>query len=343
MSSLSLRMHIMDIIRLFFAGLLLSLCAIKAQAEMRYCGINLAGAEFGKVPGRHKHDYIYPSAKDIRETAVAGFNLIRLPVRWARLQPELSQNFNRAELARLDRTIRYASSENITLLIDVHDYGFYKGQKIGSEDLPVENFLRFWRLLAYHYKDQNNVVFGIMNEPHRHSAHEWADIAQKTILAIRETGATNLIMVPGTYWSGAHSWTKRKDSNGDALKNIHDPANNIVFEMHQYLDKDSSGTSPDCVSEDVGAKRLELATQWLRENNHKGFLGEFGAAQNPICLKALDTMMKYMHDNADAWTGWAYWASSVWFGDYKFNIYPASDPESGQLKILKPYLETCPS
>ena len=50
--------------------------------------------------------------------------------------------------------------------------------------------------------------------------------------------------------------------------------------MHQYLDSDGSGTSPTCVSSTIGAERLQDATQWLQQNNLKGFLGEIGAGSN---------------------------------------------------------------
>lgn len=50
--------------------------------------------------------------------------------------------------------------------------------------------------------------------------------------------------------------------------------------MHQYLDSDGSGTSPTCVSPTIGAERLQAATQWLQQNNLKGFLGEIGTGSN---------------------------------------------------------------
>ena len=50
--------------------------------------------------------------------------------------------------------------------------------------------------------------------------------------------------------------------------------------MHQYLDSDGSGTNATCVSSTIGADRLQAATQWLQQNNLKGFLGEIGAGSN---------------------------------------------------------------
>ena len=56
--------------------------------------------------------------------------------------------------------------------------------------------------------------------------------------------------------------------------------------MHQYLDSDGSGTSPTCVSSTIGAERVQAATQWLQQNNLKGFLGEIGAGSNGGCNSA---------------------------------------------------------
>jgi endoglucanase len=50
--------------------------------------------------------------------------------------------------------------------------------------------------------------------------------------------------------------------------------------MHQYLDSDSSGTSGTCVSSTIGVERLTAATNWLKQNGFKGFLGEIGAGSN---------------------------------------------------------------
>ncbi len=50
--------------------------------------------------------------------------------------------------------------------------------------------------------------------------------------------------------------------------------------MHQYLDSDGSGTSEVCVSSTIGAERIQAATDWLKANNLKGFLGEIGAGSN---------------------------------------------------------------
>ena len=64
--------------------------------------------------------------------------------------------------------------------------------------------------------------------------------------------------------------------------------------MHQYLDSDGSGTSPTCVSSTIGAERLANATQWLQDNNLRGFLGEIGAGSNGAAAVSFQLMSKIM-------------------------------------------------
>ena len=60
-----------------------------------------------------------------------------------------------------------------------------------------------WKRIAEIYKSNDKVWFGLMNEPHDVSPQDWFAMAQASINAIRATGATNLITVPGSCWTGA--------------------------------------------------------------------------------------------------------------------------------------------
>jgi endoglucanase len=305
-------------------------------------GVNFAGAEFGnnRIPGKINKDYHYPKERDIKYFLDRGFTAFRLPFRWERLQRNLGWEFEARELALLDGTVTYITDNGAHVILDPHNYARYFGKDIGSKQVPVSAFASFWAELADHYKSNPRVIFGLMNEPHRIHAEEWRNAAEAAIDAIRATGAQNLILVPGTYWSGAHSWTKKRGtiSNAAALQDLTDPADNMAFEVHQYFDDNYSGSSSDCQSETIGRKTLEKFTQWLRVNKHRGFLGEFGAANNPVCLVALDQMMQYIAENSDVWIGWTYWAAGAWWGDYKFSVHPSPEGDKPQLEVLMKYL-----
>lgn len=94
-----------------------------------------------------------------------------------------------------------------------------------------------------------------------------------------------------------------------AMRELTDPNDNIIYEMHQYLDSDGSGTSSTCVSTTIGQERLEAATAWLKSNGKNGILGETAAGSNSQCEQAIENMLSYMVSNNDVWRGWMLWGS----------------------------------
>lgn len=307
-------------------------------------GVNLSGAEYGgglREKARANINYIWHNERDMERLARAGFSVVRVPFLWERFQPAPMVPIVNKEAVYLDKIVMAAEKYGLKVLIDPHNFGDYYGKLIGTRHATTESFKDFWAQLASRYKRFPNVIFGLMNEPHKHNSVVWAKIAQEAIYAIRETGAKQLILVPGTRWSGAHSWVngnQQNPSNAAALASIKDPINNYAFEMHFYLDSDSSGTHKECVSETIGVERLKAATKWLNDNDFKGFLGEFGIADNAVCLSALDKTLEYLSNNKNSWLGWTYWSASKWGGNYMYDIYSLNPTKQKQFGIVKKHL-----
>ncbi|WP_369935612.1 glycoside hydrolase family 5 protein [Xanthomonas tesorieronis] len=325
-------------------ALLFSLLAVPpqlhAQGVLKFAGVNLSGAEISssKKPGVVNVDYFYPREADYAYFAGKGMNIVRLPVLWERLQPSPQGRLDAAQLALIKAAVKQAKAQRMHLIVDIHNYASYYGHKIGGTDVPIKTFSDLWQRLALEFKDDNTVIFGLMNEPNNIAPGLWASAAQAAVDAIRVTGARNLILVPGALWSGAHSWysTVGGVSNASALASLYDPLRRTAIEVHQYLDIDSSGTSATCVSGSIGAERLVRFTDWLRETGHIGFLGEFGAADNAACRQALDGMLGYIEQHRAVWLGWSYWAGGAWWNaDYPFNVQPDADGrDRPQMSIL---------
>lgn len=321
-----------------FIAILLAALAVPAAAG-QLTGVNLAGAEFGGPNGVHGRDYVYPSRTEMQAFQDRGVSLFRVPVRWERLQPELNKALAASEMDRLDDVIEFATGKGISVIIDVHNYGRFGPDTIGTPDVPEATLRDLWVRLARRYKGNPKVIFGLMNEPVRIGADEWAAIASDVTAGIRATGAKNLVLVPGAYWSGAHSWIKPmrvNPSNAAAFAGFVDPGNNFAFDMHQYFDAYSSGSSPVCVAPEQAAARLAIATNWLRANRQRAMLTEFGAGASPECLAALKTALQHLTNNPE-WIGWTAWASSAWFSSYPLNLYPLKTPLPPQLKVLEPF------
>src|SRR5690349_287603 len=88
-------------------ALALSLLATASGAMAQGCfrGINLSGAEFGDPGGTYSKDYTYPSEQTVRYFVNKGFDTVRLPFLWERLQPVLNGDFDADEVVRLQGAV----------------------------------------------------------------------------------------------------------------------------------------------------------------------------------------------------------------------------------------------
>ena len=305
-------------------------------------GVNLPVAAFGShVPGTFGKDYIYPQPSTLDYFAGRGMKIIRLPVLWERLQHQLGGDLDGAEMERLDAVISYAGSKGMRVILDVHNYAAYHGSVIGTKSLPTSALGDLWRRIGERYKDNETVIFGLMNEPNSLPTETWLEAANIAIAEIRRTGAKNLILVPGNGWTSALGWTGGDygTPNGEVMLNVVDQADTYVYDVHQYFDSDHSGTHADCQSAEIGIETLAPFTQWAREHHKRGFLGEFGVGPSQTCLEALDRVLRYMAENSDVWIGWTYWAGGEWWPkDYFTNIQPDDGQERPQMSVLEKYL-----
>lgn len=317
------------------AVLLLAEAGPGAAACLR--GINLAGAEFGEPGGAYGESYIYPSEKTVNYFAGNGFDTVRLPFLWERLQPQLGKDLDAAELERLKDSVGRMRAAGQTVILDPHNYGRYGDRIIGTPALPDATFADFWQRLAKAFAGQDDVLFGLMNEPHDMDSGLWLKSVNASLAAIRATGANNLVLVPGVAWTGAHSWQADVDgaSNASTMIHVEDPTDNYAFEVHQYLDSNFSGTHKECTRVDDAVMSIHDMTDWLRANGKRGFLGEFGGSATTDCMIGLARMTQAVDEANDVWIGWTYWAAGDWWpAEEPLNIQPTVDGDRLQMKAL---------
>ncbi|KAJ3545968.1 hypothetical protein NMY22_g2236 [Coprinellus aureogranulatus] len=311
-----------------------------AVAKFKYFGVNQSGAEFGEnvIPGTLGKDYTWPSPSSVDYFVNQGFNTFRIAFKLERLSPlggGLTGAFDQTYLSGLRTIVNYITNKGAYAVVEPHNYMRYNGQTITDTNA----FSTWWGRLANEFKSNNRVIFDIMNEPHTMDAGVVFNLNQAAVNAIRAAGATTqLILVEGTAWTGAWSWTT-SSGNSQYFGAIRDPNNNVAIEMHQYLDSDSSGTSPNCVSANVGRERLSAATNWLKQNNLKGFLGEIGAGSNSQCIQAVRGALCSMQESG-VWLGALWWAAGPWWGDYFQSIEPPNGAAISQIlpQALKPFM-----
>ncbi|UYW26643.1 cellulase family glycosylhydrolase [Methylorubrum extorquens] len=305
-----------------------------AQPPYVLAGVNVAGAEFGSIPGKLGREYAYPSDAIIGYFLDAGVTALRIPFRWERIQPALDGPLDPANAAEMDRVVRRATSRGASVILDMHNYGrrVVDGvQTVIAESggtVSAAHLADGWSRIAARYRDNPRVVFGLMNEPHDQDGATWVATQNAVVAAIRGIGANNLALVTGTAYSGAHSWDR--SGNARALLATIDPAGNSAVEAHQYFDannsgyyEDRDGSSASCTP-GSGARRLRPFTDWLRATRRKGFIGEFGAPGNARCLAELRAFYGHLAENADVYIGATGWAAFP-HSDYVLNLAPPSD------------------
>ena len=127
-----------------------------------------------------------------------------------------------------------------------------------------------------------------MNEPHDLDLQAWAQTSQLAVNAIRQAGATDqVILIPGTDFTSATGFATL---SGPALLNVANPDGsnqNLVFNVHKYLDVDGSGTHANCVTNNIASAFQPLAA-FLRQNNRVAMLTETGGGPtDPSCMVML--------------------------------------------------------
>lgn len=304
-------------------------------------GVVLSGGEFTIVPNAiYGHNYGYPPLACVDYYAATGMRIIRLPIVWERIQPTMYAPLDVQEMGRIDEVVSHAIAQGMKVGIDLHNSGYRWSDLIGSKAVPDEAFAHLWGEIARHYKDQPEILFMLMSEPYDQCARQWIRTANKAIAAIRATGATQTIVVPGSYYDGGWTWTKSDNAKvvGEGVK---DPLNNFMFEIHQYMDANAAGGTAGIVSPTIGADRLADVTNWARARGHQLFLGEFAAASDPTSMTALRNMLQYLAENGDVWKYATWWGGGDRWANYQFGLDPAdydNPVDQPQMALLKQFM-----
>ncbi|KAL1896761.1 hypothetical protein Sste5346_004394 [Sporothrix stenoceras] len=309
----------------------------RRKSKFQFTGVNESGAEFGNknLPGLLGKDYTWPVKSTIDTLTGKGFNIFRIPIMMERVIPtQMTGTINATYFQGLTDLVTYVTGKGAYAIIDPHNFGRYYDKVITD----TAGFKAWWQTVAAHFKDNTKVIFDTNNEYHDMDNTLVAQLNQAAIDGIRAAGATSqYIFVEGNSWSGAWTWVSSGTATGMAA--LTDPSNKIVYEMHQYLDSDGSGTATACVSSTIGRERLAAATAWLKANKKLGIIGETAGGANAQCISALTDMLSFMQDNSDVWSGWLWWGGGPWWGDYIYGMEPPSGTAyTGVLPSLVPYI-----
>ena len=299
--------------------------------------MTLSGAEWEGA------DYSPPTVDELGYYAAKGIKLIRLEIRWDRVQPSLYGPLNMNEVKWIrDTMIAQANRLGMSMIVDLHERSWSDDLNF-NDSLPIESLSNFWRKLATQLHGVPGVCgYGIANEPDNTPDQFglWQDRANSVISAIRSVDKDHYVFVCEDLWTFSVSWRP------DEAEQIIDPANKLVYEAHSYWDNNRSGNySPNVPPKDANAAKtlvennLAPFVTWCNTQKMRCFVGEFGVPSDQTWLLALDYALSYRQKRN---MGGAYWAGGSGWNPAEdggiLSIEPLGSIDSRQMVILKKYL-----
>jgi len=267
-----------------------------------------------------------------------GLTLIRVPFKWERIQPTLNGALDPTQLGYLDTVLSRAANHGIKIILDMHNYGKYGSNVIGSAAVPYTAYQDVWSKLAAHFAASANAssiyAYDIMNEPNG-STIDWPTSAQYGINGVRSGDTERFIMVEGRAYSSAKDWPKVNAG----LINISDPQRKIIFSAHcyfaaanndQYQTYDQEGAHPN-----LGIEKVAPFVEWCKANKVYGHIGEYGVPYTDARWNVvLQNFLQYLSDNDISGTYWSGGAVSV---NYTLRCEPTSNNtvDEPQMAVLQ--------
>lgn len=313
--------------------------AAQAQEAPDLVGLNIAGAGFasGVLPGKHGTNYFFPRKGYFAGWQAKGIRTIRFSIIWERLQPALNGELDSLYAGLLDGTFDEAAIYGMRVILDIHNYGRFRGKVIGTPEVPIAAYQDLMERIARRWGNHQALyAYDIMNEPYGAADAYWPAVAQAGIDAVRRHDRKSLLLIEGRSWSSAARWPRLNDD----LLALRDPADKLVFSAHAYIDQNSSGLYKQAPGADfdpmAGVKRVEPFVQWLIEHGRRGHIGEFGVPDDdPRWLEAMDNLLAYLRRHCIPMT---YWAAGPSWGKSRISVEPVKGEDKPQWAVLAKYL-----
>jgi len=283
-------------------------------------GTNFMGYEFGAVNSHTFHDY--------QNIASLGFNVVRLPIAWAYVEPEPG-HYDTEYLARVDRDVAWAKALNLYIIIDMHQYfwssNFLTNDGSHGGGMPLwtvngysenrsglyaavthfwqnttlrDSFQRMWQQVASRYKNDFTVIgYDLLNEPLAGNIPviEFTNITlpqfyKETMAAIRQVDPNHMFFYEAPL---------------DALYlQVKVNAPNVVFSPHFYYFAFSNAYDRQMM-----LSKMEWTFKHQTENMTVPiWVGEFGIeTKTPNYQAWIQDTLQIFSEYRVGWAWWTYW------------------------------------
>jgi hypothetical protein len=303
-----------------------------ANQPVRLLGVNRSGGEYMCVQGRGIWDGPV-DAQSIQYMLTWKINAVRIPLNedcWLAINgvaPTMSGSTYRQAVVDY---VNLLNGNGLIAILDLHWTAPAAEQANKQSPMPnMDHTPAFWQSVASTFKGNSSVIFDLFNEPYPASNADtdaswlcWRDggscsgvsfpVAgmQVLVTSVRNTGATNIIMLGGLQYSNALSqWLTYKPF---------DPAGNLVASWHSY-------NFNLCSKEDCWNNRILPVLQQVPL-----VAGEIG--ENDCAHGYIDPLMAWLdahHTGYLAWT-WDDWADLCAKGPVLITDYKGTQTDYGR-------------
>lgn len=285
-------------------------------------GINLGNAL--DAPNEGEWGFVLEAAY-FKEVADAGFDSVRIPIRWSAHAGEKAPYAIDAKFfQRVDWALAQSQANGLAAVINVHHYAELNSDLAGNR----ERYLALWRQIAERYRDQpRTVVFELLNEPHdsdggQLGAAAWNALLPAALAVVRESNPDRPVIVgpsPWNGWAGLKDLQLPDDENLIATFHYYEPFEfthqgaEWVAGAAEWKGATWSGTPNQRRSID---EAFDAVAAWSKANRRPVYVGEFGAySKTPLEDRARWT--SYVRQAAERrGFAWAYWEFGSGFGAY---------------------------
>ncbi|KAK2601782.1 hypothetical protein QQS21_004666 [Conoideocrella luteorostrata] len=321
---------------MYLGSVVMGLLAVSTgvMGKMKYLGVAMAGIDFGcDIDGSCPKDKVQVPLASLGGADSAGqmkhfveddgMNTFRLSMTWQYItagQP--SGGLDKVNWGNFDKLVQACLATGAYCMLDLHNFARYNGI-IGQGGPTDDTFAGLWKQIATYYAKEDKIIFGLMNEPHDLDIKLWAKSCQAAVTAIRKAGAkSQIILLPGTNFASAETFVSTGSAKAlAAITNPDGSTDNLIMDLHKYLDENNSGTHSVCTTNNVDG--FKTIAEWLRENKRLGMVSETGASMDSSCMTKFCEQNEVIAKNDDVLVGFVGWGAGGFDSTYILTLTPS--------------------
>lgn len=281
--------------------------------------MNLGGA----LEAPNEGDWGYTvRVEDLQRIKDAGFDSVRLPVRWsAHAMTRAPYTIDPALIDRVKEIVAEADAIGLKIIVDLHHFDAL----MEAPDAQYERLFAMWRQIADAFEGApDSLILELINEPRDKMSVARTDAVNQALLDIvRERHPDRWVIVGSAQWGTLPALLKSDPPEDDRII--------LTFHSYQPYDFTHQGAffadPPPPTGREWGSdeeyrdldQAVARAAQFAAEHGHPMFLGEFGVYEEV----PLDQRVKWtraMRETAEAHGfGWCYWDYATTFKAYNID------------------------